>query len=317
MIWTFKLYSQIFSYTIAIAIDSASLSTVAYIDFDGILGLAPSASSGSYSFVEIMKQQGIIDIASFSIDFRNNNEKSEIVFGGVNTDRVPGLQNFTFTKMHDDNSWNVQITSMKYGDLEFGGQAKQGIIDTGSTMLLLPTEDFKRWLNYTTYGKSCRLEGGIQNCACQSDTTGMFEPIYVTFDNYEYRIEPDQYMYNSWHNNKHQCYLQIAEAKNSSVPTIVLGHPFIRNYYIYHDIDNKRLGLHGDYMGSNCLTSTCGDTKPKNKGFIFGFSITASLFIAGLLICWCLLCFCIIRNRRKDEKDEKEEPFLDPKRDTI
>ena len=40
----------------------------------------------------------------------------------------------------------------------------------------------------------------------------------------------------------------IGAADKFSTPTTVLGDTFVRNYYIYHDMDNKRIGMYGDYM---------------------------------------------------------------------
>ena len=77
----------------------------------------------------------------------------------------------------------------------------------------------------------------------------MFDPIYIQFNDWEYKISPDQYVHRS--NTTHGveiCSALVVHLSGVPDPTIILGAPFIRNYYIYHDMENKRVGVYGDYM---------------------------------------------------------------------
>ena len=118
------------------------------------MGLAPSAPNGTELFVQTLKKQGVIDKAVFNIDYRNTYDAFSMTFGGFDSDRTPFLSNFTFTDIYDEYSWTVGLSSMKYGELEFGGQAVKAILDTPDDYIRLPPEDFKRWYNYTSYQKS-------------------------------------------------------------------------------------------------------------------------------------------------------------------
>ena len=44
------------------------------------------------------------------------------------------------------------------------------------------------------------------------------------------------------------CDTMIVRQSNVFNATVILGDPFIRNYYIYHDMENKRIGMYGDHM---------------------------------------------------------------------
>lgn len=76
----------------------------------------------------------------------------------------------------------------------------------------------------------------------------MFDDIYVMFDNYEYQIRPQEYVQVIDSKGNNFCYFLVGKNGHFSIPTAVLGDSFIRNYYIYHDMENKQIGLYGEYM---------------------------------------------------------------------
>jgi hypothetical protein len=81
---------------------------------------------------------------------------------------------------------------------------------------------------------------------CSSYTD--FNDIYITFEEYIYRIVPNQYIEEVESEGGKFCYFLVGKLGEYSVPTAILGDVFIRNYYIYHDMEEKRVGLYGDYM---------------------------------------------------------------------
>ena len=81
---------------------------------------------------------------------------------------------------------------------------------------------------------------------CSSYTD--FEDIFITFEGYTYRIVPNQYVEEVQTEGDKFCYFLVGKLGKFSTPTAILGDVFIRNYYIYHDMDNQRVGLSGDYM---------------------------------------------------------------------
>ena len=210
----------------------------------------PSAPSGSDLFVQVMKDQGIIDVAAFGVQYTDELRGSKVTFGGIDNKIVPHFDNLTFTNLYGRNYWDVSLTKMRYGDVEIGGQAIRGLIDTGSSFLMLPSQDYNRWLNAIRTNKTCGKYSIYQGCYCDGKTNDeLFDPIYVKFDNYEYRIAPDQYINRITTGGRQFCYFLVGELKGfSSTPTAVLGDTFIRNYYIYHDMENRRVGLYGEYM---------------------------------------------------------------------
>ena len=68
------------------------------------------------------------------------------------------------------------------------------------------------------------------------------------FDSFEYKISPINYVEQVNIDGHIFCYFLIGELQNSTLPTAILGDPFIRNYYILHDMESQRIGLYGGYM---------------------------------------------------------------------
>ena len=123
--------------------------------WDGVLGLSPTPINNSDSFVLMMKQQGIIDIASFGVFYEDTKYGSKITFGGIDTDIVPNFDNLTFTKLYDNQSWSVNITSMKYGKITLHKGSIKGVIDTGKSMIMLPPEQYLGYVKEAHKSKTC------------------------------------------------------------------------------------------------------------------------------------------------------------------
>ena len=335
--------------SIILVYDYYALQGSDYSWLEGVVGLAPSASNGTELFVDVLKRQKIIDRAVFSIDYRLINSKYAMTFGGIDTDRVPYLDNFTFADLIDDNTWTVGISSMKYDDLEFGGQAVKGYLDTNDNDLWLPPEDYKRWMNHTTYQKSCNKYGQHYQCVCSNASDGTISPIYITIGGYQYKMKPVNYIqiYYDSRERSTYCILLVRQSEDPSNSTVVLGQPFLKNFNIYYDTENKQIGIYGEdttyagsggtYSGStssgstkNGGTNSGGENTSGESGFI-GIMISKLLGIftapdlkTGILIfslifnlfflCFC--CICCIGYRRKDGEDDEEQPLLYKKIDS-
>lgn len=223
-----------------IAVDNATLEGISNTNWDGIIGLLPTNISGSDLLVTSLKNQGVIDHAVFCVRYLKDG--SEITFGGSDENVT-----FTYTSLYDHNYWSVGLRRIRYGDVVIGGEAKRGVIDTGSSLLLLPKQDFTRWFSAISRNKTCGDYNGYKGCYCDGGKSE-FQDMYVLFDNYEYKISTDNYIEQITANDRQFCYFLVGQLGSFSVPTAILGDAFIRNYYIMHDMENMRVGLYGDYM---------------------------------------------------------------------
>ena len=221
------------------------------------MGLAPTASPGSELFVEVLKKRGIIDVLAFSIDYRYFFSRYSMTFGGIDTERVPSLDNFTFTDLYEENSWTVEITSMKYSDSEFGGQATKGFFDTNDDFLRLPPKDYKRWGDIIlSSGKPCEFRGHEYRCKCENQFDESLLSFHITVGCYTYTMQSQHFVrsYFDKHENHNYCDFKVLESEDPS--TVSLGLPFLKNFNVYYDMENKRIGIYQEGMMSS--SGDCG-----------------------------------------------------------
>ena len=147
-----------------VAVKDATVFTPKHVQWDGILGLSPTPMYGSDSFVRKMKQQGIIDTAGFGVYYGDDKYGSEITFGGIDTTRVPSIDELTFTEIRDFEYWSVNIKTVKYGDTVLNKGVRYGIIDTGVSIITLPQEDYKKFETNAMKGNVCRSFIFILQC---------------------------------------------------------------------------------------------------------------------------------------------------------
>ena len=218
-----------------------------YNNEEGVMGLAPTASPGSELFMEVLKKRGIIDVLAFNIDYRYFGSKYSMTFGGIDTERVPSLDNFTFTDLYEENSWTVEITSMRYDNKEFGGQATKGFFNTHDQYLRLPPEDYKRWSNIIASRKSCEKSGVDYRCICKDRFEESLPSFHITFENHTYYMMPQKFIWERFNQteNRNYCIFQVRESEDPS--TVTLGLAFLKNANVYYDMEKKRIGI---YQGS-------------------------------------------------------------------
>ena len=102
----------------------------------------------------MMKQQKIIDTAAFGVYYDDKNG-SEITFGGIDTDRIPSLDKLSFADLYNDEYWSINITLVRYGKAEISNNSRYGILDTATSLILLPHEDYSQFVKQAQKGKVC------------------------------------------------------------------------------------------------------------------------------------------------------------------
>mmetsp|Transcript_3440 Transcript_3440/g.2903 ORF Transcript_3440/g.2903 Transcript_3440/m.2903 type:complete len:252 (-) Transcript_3440:640-1395(-) len=124
--------------------------------WDGILGLLPSAISGSELFVTELFKSGIIEENSFGVYLSGTSSGSQITFGGYDKTIVSSVDSFTFIPINKEYQWSVNLKHSKYGNSTFGGeQATSAILDSGTSLILMPDEMFQAFQVLISKGKNC------------------------------------------------------------------------------------------------------------------------------------------------------------------
>ena len=227
-------------------VTSANLPGLQNSNWDGILGLLPSAISGSKLFVSELYKAGVISRDAFGVSYTDTSQGSQITFGAFDTDKVKEEDDFTFIDLHDNMHWSAELVHSKYG--AFGmlpDDAKYAILDSGTSLMLIPPTMFDALKGFISKGRKCGHLGVYFGCYCDSKYD--FDPLFFRLANYEYRVSPETYVVETWTNRRRFCYFLI-QGSNIKKNAAILGDSFLRNYYVYHDVTNRRMGLYGDYM---------------------------------------------------------------------
>merc|ERR1719240_97806 len=208
-------------------------------EFDGILGLAwDTISKGGYKTpIQLMKQQGLIDSASFAFYLSNGDgSHGELTIGGVDTDKYVGEMNY-----HPLASQSYWLIKAK---LSLNSQTVckncNAIVDSGTSLCTGPpdlVEAFAASVGAIPMGATYVM-------SCNSRATAPNLDIHV--DDKTYTLTPDEYIIEM----NGMCLFGFMGLGSDSdagffqaEPMWILGDIFMRKYYTHFDYDNERIGI--------------------------------------------------------------------------
>jgi hypothetical protein len=120
--------------------------------WDGILGLMPTAISGSKLFVSEMYDAGILAENAFGVYYTDTYGDSQITFGGYDTSKVKSIDDFAFVDLYDGNHWSAKLHDARYGTVNIGS-AKSAILDSGTSLILLTYSMFDEFKALVSEGR--------------------------------------------------------------------------------------------------------------------------------------------------------------------
>ncbi|CAI2364041.1 unnamed protein product [Moneuplotes crassus] len=142
---------------------------------------------------------------------------------------------------------------------------------------------FKSFLKMATQKCTVGKFGVYYGCYCNS--TYDFDPLYFHLGDYEYEAVPHSYIATTYKNGEKFCYFQVEE-KNIVKGSVILGDAFLRNYYVYHDVANGRMGLYGNHMPYKASLVAL-----PSPGFE-GNTLVIILIVLGAICGFCLCMVC-------------------------
>eukprot|EP00347_Sterkiella_histriomuscorum_P000579 403375303 len=214
---------------------------------DGIVGLSPSNQfSGSDLFIDKLYQNNIISKKMFSLSLGGTDEKSKVIFGGYDLRYAKDNQNITWNKLIDTNYWSVRLNKAKIGDYVFMLDTNRAIIDSGTSYILMPYNDFSEFKRVIdSINSKCGMDAqtNLYTCQCVTQVHSDFPNIEITLGENTYTIPSTSYM----HRQNFKCYFRVLpQSYNQGIASFwILGDVFMINYYSIFDIDNQRVGLVG------------------------------------------------------------------------
>ncbi|XP_021256800.1 pepsin A isoform X2 [Numida meleagris] len=205
-----------------------------YCNFDGILGLAfPSiSSSGATPVFDNMMNQDLVAQDLFSVYLSKDGASgSFVLFGGIDSDYTTnGIQ---WVPLSAETYWQITMDRVTVGsDYIACFLTCQAIVDTGTSLLVMPESAYNRVLSDLGVGSN-----GEVSC----DAISQLPDVTFHIHGHAFTLSPSAYVLNE----EGTCSLGF---ENMGTPTElgeqwILGDIFIREYYVIFDRGNNRVGF--------------------------------------------------------------------------
>lgn len=230
--------------------DSAG-STFSSFPIDGIMGLSAKDVSGTEfpGIITTLYNQSLIEKKLFGVNLgrsSDNGDEGSITFGGVDSEKYSG--DIHYTPVLDESVlWNINLTSTFMGpyQVDFGGP-RSAIVDTGTTLLVLPPSDA---LKLHSYIKGAETDGTNYAVPCSTNIT-----LQLQIAGQNWTISPKDYVGSSLQSNSDYCISNIQGVSSQGNTTWILGDVFLKNVYSVFDVDNQRVGFASKVVSSTNAT---------------------------------------------------------------
>lgn len=233
----------------------AATSSEGFQGVDGILGLGPvdltedtvSNVNTVPTFMDNLYKQGSIATEVLGVSFRpetgsdDDDTNGELTLGGIDTSKYSGSLTYfpTVTTGTAAAYWGLEIAKFSSGSTTLGGST-EGIIDTGTTLIYIPSAAFTKFLSAT--GGAVDTRSGLASYTAKP--TANFG---ITFGSTTYTLTPAQYLvptaqYAEFGLASGKFYAWINNGGSSGLNCII-GQKFLEQYYAVFDTTNARIGF--------------------------------------------------------------------------
>uniref|UniRef100_A0A3B3QVY1 Progastricsin n=1 Tax=Paramormyrops kingsleyae TaxID=1676925 RepID=A0A3B3QVY1_9TELE len=212
--------------------------------FDGIFGLSyPSMAVGQATPVmDNMIRQDLLQYNVFAFYLtRNEEEGSEVAFGGVDTSKYQGQ--IYWAPVTAEVYWQIAINGFLINNRATGwcNEGCQAIVDTGTSALTCP----QQYLGYLmqAIGAQANQNGGYY-VSCQATN---LPTLTFNINGIKFPLPPSAYInkIEQYGGNKY-CRVDISSTylpSQNGQPLWILGDVFLRQYYSVYDRQNNRVGF--------------------------------------------------------------------------
>ncbi|OON23093.1 eukaryotic aspartyl protease, partial [Opisthorchis viverrini] len=209
--------------------------------FDGILGLAfqSIAVDNVVPVFDNMISQGLVDKQLFSVWLDCGDVQDiggEIMFGGVDKGRYTG--DMFFVPLSAETYWQIDMAGIQLTSLTLCAQGCQAIVDTGTSLIVGPTDDVKQ-LNDAI--GAVPIEGGLNLLDCLQIHT--LPPIEFSINGEKLTLQATDYVREMSYWGRTVCTSGFSGMEVPGVPMWILGDVFIGAYYTVFDKEQSRVGF--------------------------------------------------------------------------
>ncbi|OBZ86030.1 Saccharopepsin [Choanephora cucurbitarum] len=214
--------------------------TFAFAKFDGIFGLGYDTISVKHTVPPFyhMVNRDLVDEPLFSVwlnSFEEGGENGgELVFGGSDPSHYTG--DIVWSDIRRKGYWEITLENVKFGgdyvDLDPVGAA----IDTGSSLLVVPTT-IADLINHELGAEKNWAGQYVLDCGRISE----LPEFCLTFSGKDFCLSAEDYVLNV----QNQCISGFMgmDIPEPAGPLWIIGDVFLRKYYSIYDLGNDRVGL--------------------------------------------------------------------------
>ncbi|OSX58416.1 hypothetical protein POSPLADRAFT_1154005 [Postia placenta MAD-698-R-SB12] len=222
---------------------------------DGILGIGPVDLTQGTNVPNINEKtstvtdnawfQGLLAAYEVGIGFAPA-DNGELTFGGTNPTRYTGNINYVpITSTKPAGNFVGINQTVSYGGVEILHNAA-GIVDTGTTLLLLATDAFNMYKAQT--GATLDERSGLLKVT--PEQYGQMNSLYFDIGGRRYELTPNAQIWPRTLNeeiggDKDGIYLVVADSGNAAGSGLdfIDGMVFLERYYLVYDVGNSLVGF--------------------------------------------------------------------------
>ncbi|KLO16772.1 family A1 protease [Schizopora paradoxa] len=226
---------------------------------DGILGVGPvdltentvSGVSRVQTVSDNLYLHGKIPTEVLAMSFNPATSQSsangELTFGGLDSSKYNGSITYTPITKTEPSSfyWGID-QSVVYGTSQSVLSGNSGIVDTGTTLILIATDAFNRYQAAT----GATLDSNTGLLSITKDQYSRLQSLFFTIGGTRFELTPNAQIWpralNSYiGGTRDGIYLVVADIgmNSGSGMDFINGYTFLERFYAVYDTSSKRVGL--------------------------------------------------------------------------
>ncbi|GAA5886638.1 hypothetical protein JCM6882_005841 [Rhodosporidiobolus microsporus] len=208
----------------------------AFGKFDGILGLAYDTISVQHVVPPFyqMINQGLLDSPQFGFWLGKDPEQGEATFGGVDEKHFTGK--IDWVPVRRKGYWEVELEKVKFGEEELELEGTGAAIDTGTSLIALPT-DLAELINREIGAK----KGWQGTYTVECDTVPSLPSLTFYFGGKPYQLDAADYILEV--QGTCMSSFQGLDMPAGVGPLWIVGDVFLRKFYTVYDLGKNAVGF--------------------------------------------------------------------------
>lgn len=216
-------------------------------EWDGVLGLGQSISDApEFNVFGVMAESATPKMSAplFAVYLgRHVSDDAEITFGSVRKERM--ATDFTWLDVSEEGYWQFQFSDFLIDGKptglcsKYGKRQCQGVLDTGSSLMMGPKGDLDQLLHLLSFGNDTQ-----KNCSADFK----FPKLGFMIAGKPFEMDPNDYMDRSKDDytpkGMELCWAHLMPIGDTGRgPIMVFGMPFLRTFYTAYNMKDKKIGI--------------------------------------------------------------------------